>query len=98
MYPTVCTLMGLWQFVTAGGITERDDTRNVRKFVKECTAKQLRNKAVWNELAAIVQVRPQGDLFPVRAHYGGDTQATIGLNYLRSSLLARRATAGCPLI
>ena len=27
MYPTVCTLMGLWSFVRANGVTYRDDTR-----------------------------------------------------------------------
>ena len=26
MYPTVCTLMGLWSFVRANGVTYRDDT------------------------------------------------------------------------
>lgn len=38
----------------------------------------------WKHLAAIVQVLPDGDLFPVRAHYGEEGQATIGLNYLTS--------------
>ena len=29
MYPTVCTLMGLWSFVRAKGVTHRDDTNAV---------------------------------------------------------------------
>src|SRR5271166_1909552 len=29
MYPTVCTLMGLWLFVRAKGVAYRDDTRSV---------------------------------------------------------------------
>jgi len=84
MYPTVCTLMGLWDFVTASGINETDDTDAVRRFVSTTTAAKLKSKAAWTQLAAIVQVLPEGDLFPVRAHYGEEDQATIGLNYLTS--------------
>ena len=29
MYPTVCTLMGLWNFVRANGVTHHDDTTTV---------------------------------------------------------------------
>jgi hypothetical protein len=84
MYPTVCTLMGLWNFVTANGIRERADTEGVKQFVSRCTPDKLHSKTAWQKLAAIVQVLPQHDLFPVRARYGGDDQATIGLNYLTS--------------
>jgi hypothetical protein len=84
MYPTVCTLMNLWRFVISTGIETSDDTANIREFVSNCTAETLRTQSVWKNLNAIVQVLPQGDLFPVRAHYAGDTQATIGLNYLTS--------------
>lgn len=84
MYPTVCTLMNLWQFVISTGIDGTDDTANVQEFVSNCTAETLRTQAIWQNLNAIVQVLPQGDLFPVRAHYAGDPQATIGLNYLTS--------------
>src|SRR5208282_171792 len=33
MYPTVCTLMGLWSFVRAGGITWRDGTRETKALL-----------------------------------------------------------------
>ncbi len=84
MYPTVCTLMNLWRFVISTGIEGTDDTANIQEFVSNCTAETLRTQSIWQSLNAIVQVLPQGDLFPVRAHYAGDTQATIGLNYLTS--------------
>lgn len=92
MYPTVCTLMGLWEFVCARGVDHIDDTANVRALVDapdEELVERLRNKALWRELAALVQVRPDRDLFPVRAKYetvneGKLGPATIGLNFLSS--------------
>lgn len=84
MYPTVCTLMGLWNFVIANGIQETNDTEAVKQFVARCTPETMRSNSVWKKLTAIVQVLPNGDLFPVRAHYAGDEQVTIGLNYLTS--------------
>lgn len=94
MYPTVCTLMGLWQFVIAQGMTERDDTEAVRQFVGTCTITDLQSPAIWRDLTVLVQAMPDDDVFPVRAKYedddapiGGDEEtvsATIGLNYLTS--------------
>jgi hypothetical protein len=85
MYPSVCTLMGLWTFVTASGIEEIDDTEPVKLFVERCRSETMQSKTAWSKLAVIVQVLPAGDLFPVRAHYAGNEQATIGLNYLTSA-------------
>jgi hypothetical protein len=82
MYPTVCTLMGLWSFVRSTGVTWRDDTRGVRAFVGRCTAATLQTPKQWPELTAMVQVLPDRDLFPVRAVYRKGDAATIGLNYL----------------
>ena len=33
MYPTVCTLMGLWRFVIAKGFEWRDSTAETRKIL-----------------------------------------------------------------
>ncbi|HZZ23522.1 MAG TPA: hypothetical protein VFE60_13525 [Roseiarcus sp.] len=33
MYPTVCTLMGLWNFVRANGVTHRDDTSTITALI-----------------------------------------------------------------
>ncbi len=84
MYPTVRTLMGLWNFVCATGIDHVDDTDNIRQLVESCTPDSLREQSTWRELTAIVQVVPDRDIFPVRAHYSDDEAdpATIGLNYL----------------
>jgi hypothetical protein len=85
MYPTVCTLMGLWSFVRAKGVTHHDDTNAVTALVarpREELAEHLRKKDGWKDLASLVQVRPRNDLFPVRAKYPGGDTLNIGLNYL----------------
>jgi hypothetical protein len=87
MYPTVCTLMGLWHFVRARGVIFREDTDRVRALVevpREELAEQLRRKPIWSELKALVQVAPSRDLFPIRAKYPDAKTANIGLNELSS--------------
>jgi len=84
MYPTVCTLMRLWQFVIADGMTWRDATHEVRGLL-ECTdLNMLRSPGTWGALQSIVRVKPDADIFPVRADYCRDGQATIGANLLTS--------------
>ncbi len=82
MYPTVCTLMGLWWYVIADGVTATNDTERVRQFVQDCTLDDLQTQDTWRNLACIVQVKPAADIFPVRAEYEADESATIGLNRL----------------
>lgn len=81
MYPTVCTLMGLWAFIRSDGMDWRDDTDAVRARIDACDPDALRGADGWAHLTAIVQVMPDDDLFPVRAEYG-EGAATIGLNHL----------------
>jgi hypothetical protein len=85
MYPTVCTLMGLWNFVRARGVVFRDDTDRARALIeapREELMEGLRHKPIWSELTALVQVAPDRDLFPVRAKYPDAETANIGLNEL----------------
>jgi hypothetical protein len=84
MYPTVCTLMGLWKFVTAQGVDWYDSTQETQKFLNQITIPDLQNQETWKSLTTLVQVRPDSDIFPVRAKYGGDAQYTIGSNFLTS--------------
>jgi hypothetical protein len=94
MYPTVCVLMGLWHFVIAERMTWEDATAEVQEFLDQVTLDDLQRPEVWPQLCALVQVVPDGDLFPVRAPYerlfpaadGADStdQYTIGLNHLSS--------------
>jgi hypothetical protein len=82
MYPTVCTLMGLWKFVTANGMTQQDATSEIRAFLDQVGVADLQRPETWQKLRVLVKVRPDADIFPVRARYGKEQMATIGLNYL----------------
>lgn len=80
MYPTVCTLMKLWQFVIADGIVWRDCTNSALELLNTISIADLQNPDFWPELRVLVQISPDGDILPVRANYAGDQQSTIGLN------------------
>jgi hypothetical protein len=85
MYPTVCTLMGLWSFVRANGVTYRDDTSGVTALLarpRDELVEQLRTKDGWKDLTSLVQVKPKHDLFPIRARYPDADTLNIGLNFL----------------
>ncbi len=82
MYPSVCTLMNLWQFVAAKGMRWRESTEETSQFLQRVTLDDLQNPGMWSKLTTIVQVMPDDDIFPVRAKYMDERQATIGLNYL----------------
>ena len=72
MYPTVCTLMGLWRFVIAPGMTHEDATADTQAFLDRVTVADLKRSETWRELRVLVQVVPDADIFPVRARYGSE--------------------------
>ena len=90
MYPTVCTLMGLWRFVIAEGIDEKDATKETQAYLDDVQCGDLQNPDSWKQLTTLVQVQPDADIFPVRARYAPQAKGerksgdmpTIGLNYL----------------
>lgn len=84
MYPTVCTLMNLWPFMIAQGMTWSDTTQNTAAFLDCVSLENLQNQDTWKALLVLVRVQPEGDIFPVRAKYGTkqDASYTIGQNYL----------------
>lgn len=82
MYPTVCTLMRLWEFVTAQGMKWRETTIEARGLLEDTALSDLQRPEFWGRLHAIVQVQPDADIFPVRAKYHDQPQYTIGLNYV----------------
>lgn len=84
MYPTVCTLMRLWQFVIADGMTWYDATNEARDLLERADLDMLRSPGTWATLQTIVRVKPEADIFPVRADYCGEGQPTIGANNLTS--------------
>jgi hypothetical protein len=94
MYPTVNGLMGLWDFVVADGIRATETTTETRAFLEAVTLADLQKPATWRQLTTLVRVRPDADLFPVRAKY--DRRAyTIGLNYLTAEASVWYTLADC---
>nr|WP_321360638.1 hypothetical protein [uncultured Hyphomonas sp.] len=89
MYPTVNTLMGLWRFVIADGVSEEDATEDVRNILETWTPEDLLQPSNWKRLHCVVQIEPNDDVLPVRAVYGdalprneSNKIANIGLNRL----------------
>jgi hypothetical protein len=93
MYPTVCTLMGLWWFVIAQGVDEEDTTAETQTFLDDVHLSDLQNAETWRQLTTLVQVLPEADIFPVRARYAtrikeptkSADMPTIGVNYLSAN-------------
>ena len=84
MYPTVCTLMDLWRWVIAKGVSWRDTTDETRALLARVTKSNFQSRAMWPALTTLVQVLPDRDILPVRSQYGGEAQYTIGLNEIDS--------------
>ncbi len=82
MYPTTCSLMGLWRFVVAQGIKEFDAADDVRSLLRNLRIDQLKDQSFWLNLRVLVEVKPDADIFPVRARYGEGPSQTIGVNHL----------------
>jgi hypothetical protein len=83
MYPTVNSLMGLWQLLTAETIAVVDATAEVVALLQDVTPADLFQPETWRQLPVLVQVRPDGDVLPVRAQYGGPgSDWSIGVNHL----------------
>lgn len=107
MYPTVNSLMGLWELVIAEGVVIEETTEETRKFLEGITLQDLQSPALWRKLCMIVRVKPNGDVFPVRAEYDGVTN-TIGLNHLTADeplwftladcIMSKLTTGKCPEI
>ncbi len=95
MYPTVCTLMGLWRFVIAEGVRWFDANSEARRFLEEATLEDLQKPETWPRLQTLVRVKPEADVFPVRGRYGDEGQYTIGLNHLTSEEPLWHTLADC---
>src|SRR5208282_4945787 len=77
-------LMNLWPYVTADKIEAIDATDQARRTVKNADLETLREPTFWKNMITIVQVKPEEDILPTRAHYGEKHAYNIGLPYLTS--------------
>jgi len=83
MYPTVDTLMGVWDLVTAAGIHTVDVTDEIRRLVKVITVEDCFDPSLWRDFVVIAEIVPDADVLPVRAHYRPEDWS-IGVNPLHA--------------
>jgi hypothetical protein len=70
MYPTCNALMGTWSLVTAKRIDTADATDDVRQLLAAPDlVDRCYNPATWKRFVCLVEVEPDGEVFPVRAMY-----------------------------
>ena len=80
-YPTVNTLLGNWDVLTAESISFEPATEEVRELLKSVTLERCFDPAFWKELRLFARVNSDRDILPVRTVYNGQTQ-NIGINEL----------------
>lgn len=87
MYPTVNSLMGLWNWVIAGRIETYDATEEARELLEGVTVETAMHPEFWKQITFIAEIVPDGDILPVRAKYSGKSNSTysIGINPYHSS-------------
>ena len=85
-YPTLFSLMGMYQFLSAEKIETSETTWHTQKFLDEITLQDISQKDTWKQLATICKVVPDGSMIvPVRSGYGSKKTQNIGVNYLKST-------------
>jgi hypothetical protein len=85
MYPTVDTLMGLWDILTAEHVNILDATDHIQGLLNRITLDNCFDPAQWPDLVGIAQLVPDGDILPVRAHYSDGPGWNIGVNPLHAA-------------
>jgi hypothetical protein len=85
MYPTVCSLMALWRYVTAKRISVRHCKREVQSWLEGVTAEELMRPETWPKLTGFVKIIPDGDVLPTRAQYSqASNDWQVAVNHLYS--------------
>ncbi len=84
-YPTLFSLMGMYQFLAAEKIDRSNTTQQTQKLLDEIILQDISRKETWKSLATICKVVPDGAMIvPVRCGYGSKKTQNIGVNYLKS--------------
>jgi len=87
MYPTVNSLMDLWQFVIASKIKIVNHCQEqIVEFLQKANAEFLFRPDTWTHLTAFVRVIPDGDILPSRGQYSSvSNDWQVALNHLYAS-------------
>jgi hypothetical protein len=86
MYPTVCTLMRLWPFITADRIEVEEFTDRAQGFLERLNTDDLYRQETWAEMTIVAEIHPDGDILPIRAQYQEEGDYQIGVNFSTSEL------------
>jgi hypothetical protein len=81
MYPTVQSLMGLWELISAEEIDCVEATEEVQQLLSRVSVDECFRQETWPELVGFAQVVPQGEVLPHRAKYLHN-EWTVGVNHL----------------
>ncbi len=74
MYPTVNSLMALWEFVIAKRVRIITDCRDeIEALLRDITLKKLFDPLSWTNFSAFVRIIPNGDVLPIRAPYSNES-------------------------
>jgi len=89
-YPTVNTLENNWEILTAESVSYPECTGEICNFLRSVEPRKWLDKCfereIWPQLRFFALVRPDKDIFPVRAPYNPNDRdrLNIGLNYFTS--------------
>jgi hypothetical protein len=87
MYPALFVLMDLWKYLVAERIEYYDSTQETKNLLSKLDLNSLTDPSLYPRLVIIVQILPDGDILPARAHYGENKSVyNIGVNYLTSTV------------
>jgi len=87
MFPTVCALVGIWEYDTATELKVVDWTHQLQTLLDQAAKKgpeMLFDPDLWRSLVAIGEIIPNGDILPVRADYDDtpDNNKRVGVSRL----------------
>jgi hypothetical protein len=86
MYPTVCSLMRLWELLTTESVQiDVEAADEVQALLDQITLEDCFHPERWPELVGIAEIEPADDIVPVRARYGSTLSWQIGVNPLSSA-------------
>ncbi|HEY3362248.1 MAG TPA: DNA polymerase [Methanosarcina sp.] len=84
MYPSVIVLIGLWDYMISNCYVEKEATEEIKEFVDSITLEKMQDPSIWKKMPAIVKVKPDNDILPLRTGYDENTEKTVGLENLSS--------------
>ena len=84
MYPTVNSLMGLWQFVIASKVRVIPNQRRiVERQLKRWQLSDFFKPETWRHFTCFVRIVPDGDILPSRGRFSVESNDwQVALNYL----------------